>query len=70
MHGNEIRLYGDNAYRGQQDALKAKAPKVKDFINKRANRNTPLSERDKETNITKSRVRAKEALPFLTLKLT
>ena len=57
LHGNETRLYGDSAYRGQQDALKAKAPKAKDFTNKRASRNTPLCERDKETNTTKSRIR-------------
>ena len=68
LHGNETRLYADSAYRGQQDALKAKAPKAKDFTNKRAYRNMPLSERDKDINIIKSRVRAKVEHPFLTLK--
>ena len=42
LHGNETRLYGDSAYRGQQAALKAKAPKAKDFTNKRAYRNTAV----------------------------
>ena len=68
LHGNETRLYGDSADRGQQDALKAKSPKTKDFTNKRAYRNTALSVRDKETNTTKSRVRAKVEHLFLALK--
>ena len=68
LHGAETRLYGDSAYRGQQGVLKAKAPKAKDFTNKRAYRNTPLTERDKEVNRTKSQTRAKVEHPFLTLK--
>ena len=68
LHGNETRLYGDSAYRGQKDTLKAKSAKAKDFTNKRAYRNTPLSERDKEINTFKSRIRAKVEHPFLTLK--
>jgi transposase, IS5 family len=68
LHGNETRLYGDNAYRGQKDTLKAKSAKAKDFTNKRAYRNTPPSERDKEINTTKSRVRAKVEHRFLALK--
>ena len=68
LHGNETRLYNDSAYRGQQDALKAKSPKVKEFTNKRAYRNTPLSERDKKANCTKNQTRAKVEHPFLTLK--
>ena len=68
LHGNETRLYGDRAYRGQKDTLKAKSAKARDFTNKRAYRNTPLNERDKEINTTKSRVRAKVEHPFLTLK--
>ena len=68
LYGNETRLYGDSAYRGQQDALKIIAPRAKDFTNKRAYRNTPLNERDKEVNRTKSQTRAKVEHPFLTLK--
>jgi transposase, IS5 family len=68
LHGSETRLYGDSAYIGQNEALKAKAPKAKDFTNKRAYRNTPLTERDKPVNHTKSQTRAKVEHPFLTLK--
>ena len=68
LTGEESRLYGDSAYNGQRDALKVIAPKARDFTNKRAYRNRPLSERDKETNRRKSSVRAKVEHPFLGLK--
>ena len=70
LHGEETRLYGDSAYRGkkQRERLKQIAPKAKDFTNKRAHKNRPLSEADKQTNRRKSAVRAKVEHPFLTLK--
>jgi IS5 family transposase len=68
VHGNETRLYGDSAYSGQEDALKHIAPKARDFTNKRAYSNRPLSEQDKQSNRRKSSVRAKVEHPFLTLK--
>lgn len=68
LTGEENRLCGDSAYNGQKDALMAIAPKARDFTNKRAYRNKPLSGRDKETNRRKSRVRSKVEHPFLGLK--
>jgi IS5 family transposase len=68
LHGNETRLYGDSAYTGQKEALKQLAPKAKDFTNKRARRNQPLSDADKETNRRKSQVRAKVEHPFRPFK--
>jgi IS5 family transposase len=68
LHGNEMRLYGDGAYTGQKEVLKQAAPKARDFTNKRAFRNTPLSETDKATNKRKSQIRAKVEHPFLPLK--
>jgi IS5 family transposase len=68
LHGNETRLYGDSAYIGQKDVLKEIAPNAKDFTNKRASRNRPLTESDKETNRRKSQVRAKVEHPFRPLK--
>lgn len=69
LHGEETRLYGDSAYRGKQqrERLKVIAPKAKDFTNKRAYRNCPLTNADKETNRRKSSVRSKVEHPFLTL---
>ena len=63
-------IHSASAYRGkvQRERLKEAAPKVKDFTNKRAYRNAPLSDADKETNRCKSSVRSKIEHPFLTLK--
>jgi IS5 family transposase len=68
LHGNETRLYGDSAYIGQKDVLKEIAPNAKDFTNKRARRNRPLTDADRETNRRKSQVRAKVEHPFRPLK--
>ena len=70
LHGQERRLYGDSAYRGeeQRKRLKQIAPKARDFTNKRAHRNRPLSDADKQTNRRKSAVRSIVEHPFLTLK--
>jgi IS5 family transposase len=70
LHGQETRLYGDSAYRGekQRERLKEIAPQAKDFTNKRAYKNRPLTEADRQTNRTKSSVRSKVEHLFLTLK--
>jgi IS5 family transposase len=70
LYGDETRFYGDSAYRGKEprQRLKELAPRAKDFTNRRAYRNRPLSEADKATNRRKSQVRAKVEHPFLTLK--
>ena len=73
LHGNETRFYGDSAYRGkaQRERLWEMAPKARDFLNpfldtnKRAYRNCPLMEADKETNRRKSSVRSKAPVPDL-----
>jgi transposase, IS5 family len=70
LHGEETRLYGDSAYRGekQRERLRDIAPKAKDFTNKPAYKNRPLSDADRQTNRRKSSVRSKIEHPFLTLK--
>lgn len=70
LRGEETRLYGDSAYRGakQRERLKEHAPRAKDFTNKRAYKNRPLTDADKNTNRRKSAVRSKVEHPFLTLK--
>ena len=70
LHGEETRLYGDSAYRGekQRQRLKELAPKARDFTNKRAYKNRPLSDADKDTNRRKSAVRSKVEHRFLGLK--
>ena len=70
LHGEETRVYGDSAYRGenQRERLKDTAPNAKDFTNKRAYKNRPLSDADMQTTRRKSAVRSKVEHPFLTLK--
>lgn len=68
LHGNETRVWGDSAYSGQGEVLREHAPGATDFTHKKGSRNHPLSDRDKEKNRTKSKVRAKVEHPFLILK--
>jgi len=64
LHGNETRVWGDSAYTGQGETIKAVAPKAQDC----GRRNAPLTDRQKEKNTTKSKVRAAVEHPFLTIK--
>ncbi|HNN77225.1 MAG TPA: IS5 family transposase [Leptospiraceae bacterium] len=68
LHGNERRLYGDSAYSNQKEKIRQHAPHAKDFTNKRAYRNAPLSDREKEKNRRKSAVRSLGETPFLIAK--
>jgi IS5 family transposase len=68
LHGDETRVWGDSAYSGQGEVIAERAPRAKDFTNKKGARNRPLTIEDKAKNRTKSRVRAKVEHPFLVLK--
>lgn len=68
LHGQETRVFGDSAYSGQREAIRQAAPRAKDFTNKRAYRNRPLSQREEQSNHTKSKVRARVEHPFLVIK--
>jgi IS5 family transposase len=59
LHGKETRIWGDQAYRGQKDAMRAAAPRARDFTNQRYRWGSRVDEQIKATNRTKSRVRAK-----------
>jgi len=68
LHGEETRVWGDSAYAGQGDVIRGQAPGAKDFTNRKSYRSRPLTDEDRATNRTKSRVRAKVEHPFLVLK--
>ena len=68
LHGNETRLYGDSAYRGQRAVIQSIAPKACDFTNERAYRGRPLTDAQKTKNRRKSAVRAAVEHPFLHIK--
>lgn len=68
LHGAETRVWGDSAYAGQTEAIRAAAPKAKDFTHEKGRRNHPLTDTQKAKNTTKSKVRAKGEHPFLIIK--
>src|SRR5579863_9482903 len=59
LHGKETRVWGDQAYRGQKEAMRKAAPHARDFTNRRYRWGSRVDETIKATNRTKSRVRAK-----------
>ena len=68
LHGEETRVWGDSAYSGQSAVLNAHAPRAKDFTQRKSSRHRALSERDRQRNRTKSKVRAKVEHGFHILK--
>jgi len=50
LHGNETRVWGDAAYTGHTEAMRAKAPYAQDFTSKRGYRNRVLSEAELAAN--------------------
>lgn len=68
LHGEETRVYGDQAYRGQQEMIRAHAPNAKDFINQRYRNRGMVDEVERGKNRTKSSVRAKVEHPFHVVK--
>lgn len=59
LHGDETRVWGDQAYRGQTQAIKRRAPKAQDFTHRRYRHRGAVDEAERAKNRTKSRVRAK-----------
>ena len=68
LHGKETRVWGDSAYTGQGDTIRAHAPRAQDLTHRRGRRGHPLSERERAVNRRKSQVRARVEHPFLVLK--
>ena len=59
LHGNESRVYGDRAYCGKGKAIRAKAPKARDFTNRRCKWKGLVDEAIAAKNRSKSRIRAR-----------
>jgi transposase, IS5 family len=59
LHGQETRVYGDQAYKGQTEVIRAKAPKARDFINRQCKWKHFIDEAIKARNRTKSRIRSR-----------
>lgn len=59
LHGQETRVWGDQAYRGQTAVIHRWAPRAQDFTNRRMRHRGRVDPVEREKNRTKSRVRAK-----------
>jgi len=59
LHGEETRVWGDQAYRGQTEVIKMQAPNAKDFTNRRYRHRGVVDEAERAKNRSKSKVRAK-----------
>jgi len=59
LHGQETRVYGDQAYKSQREVIRAKAPKAKDFTNRQCKWKHFIDEAIKAKNRNKSRIRAR-----------
>src|SRR5689334_20227805 len=59
LHGQETRVWGDQAYRGQRAVIRDHAPKARDFTNRRYRHRGIVDEVERRKNRTKSKVRAR-----------
>ena len=69
LHGDETRVWGDQAYRGQGDVIREHAPHAQNFTNKRYRHGGVVDEAERAKNRTKSKVRARVEHPFAVIKL-
>jgi IS5 family transposase len=69
LHGEETRVWGDQAYRGQRDVIKECAPLAQDHTHRRYRYNNSIDEEERGKNRTKSSVRSKVEHVFQVMKL-
>jgi IS5 family transposase len=68
LHGQETRVWGDQAYRGQQAVIRQHAPRASDFTNRRYRHHGVVDAVERGKNRTKSGVRAKVEHPIGVIK--
>jgi IS5 family transposase len=69
LHGEETKVWGDQAYRGQTEAIHEAAPRAQDLTSKRYRYKDCIDEVERAKNRTKARVRSKVEHVFQILKL-
>ena len=69
LHGEETRVWGDQAYRGQRDVIHACAPQAQDCTHRRYRYKKWIDEVERAKNRTKSTVRSKVEHVFGVMKL-
>src|SRR5437764_2734233 len=55
LHGNETRVWGDQAYRGQRAVIRRQAPRARDFVNRRHRHPRVVDAAERANNRTKSK---------------
>jgi IS5 family transposase len=69
LHGEETRVWGDQAYRGQSHVIKECAPGAQDHTHRRYRYKNGIDEQERAKNRTKSSVRSKVEHVFQVMKL-
>ena len=69
LHGEERRVWGDQAYRGQGEVIRECAPQAQDCTHRRYRYKNRVDEWERAKNRTKSKVRSKVEHVFGVLKL-
>jgi transposase, IS5 family len=69
LHGEETRVWGDQAYRGQRDVIQECAPQAQDCTHRRYRYKDHIDEVERAKNRTKSTVRSKVEHVFGVMKL-
>ena len=69
LHGEETRVWGDQAYRGQSEVLREHAPRALDFTQRQYRYKHYIDEVEREKNRSKSSVRSKVEHVFAVMKL-
>jgi IS5 family transposase len=68
LHGEETRVWGDQAYKGQTRVIREQAPKALDFTNRRYRFKKRIDEVQRAKNRTKSKVRSRVEHVFGVIK--
>ena len=69
LHGEETKVWGDQAYRGQSEVIQQCAPRGQDCTQRRYRYKNQVDEVEREKNRTKSQVRSKVEHVFGVMKL-
>ena len=69
LHGEETRVWGDQAYRGQSAVIRECAPQAQDCTHRRYRYKDCIDEVERAKNRTKSRVRSKVEHVFAVMKV-
>jgi transposase, IS5 family len=69
LHGEETRVWGDQAYRGQREVIQQVAPKAQDRTHRRYRYKDRIDEQAREKNRVKSKIRSRVEHVFAVLKL-